>query len=335
MSSIFAGYMKELIGAASRSGECRDTDSRSLRICELSRDKKEKFENVYEWDYEHHGRYQNVSNAKGVYSLSRSICLDIERWISVLEINRTSKKPYSLSGCAYTDYRKAKEKDEEGRKCIPERKKVEWERFRSQREIQLWGAEARALVACMDIVKIILLELGLTVTGKEVIDDQSETTNYCQKIYEGLRAWGGEEIARKIMSQWTLTTGSKEGGQPEYILPGRDLYEIVTESVSGLDKGDKSLRCDWQEQEATDKGGEGGEYKTSVAEDQGGAPRSEVLTKILTAFRDEGELSKRTQVRKRKRLTPGGGYLRGALHQLGATRSREASEGTHITHCGV
>ncbi|EUD65746.1 hypothetical protein C922_03729, partial [Plasmodium inui San Antonio 1] len=242
MASVLPGYLGELLNHTELKTYCQQKTASQEGICRFLKP-ADKQETVSEWVYDDDSRWKEVKNKRGIYSLTRGACIDIEMWLSTLSITPQAGRKELLTGCSYDDYKSNKQKNSSGESCIPKKAILRWHGLGGNRSLFLKQPNQKTLQVCMDIMRIILLEVGLTVSGRRVDQEKAMQVNICDGIYKRFKEWAGEEIAHTIMEQWFDIEGGKRTGAKGFSLSGRDLYEIMTEAVAGVGKGDKDTKC--------------------------------------------------------------------------------------------
>ncbi|EUD64197.1 hypothetical protein C922_05421 [Plasmodium inui San Antonio 1] len=244
MAGLLERYLNQLLDNAEVKSYCRQFLTSKPGICRfINPSRTDPHERVSEWVYNPTGAWDEVKNKQGIYSLTRGACIDINNWLTTLSPQEAANSKNLYAGCQYDQYRNNRKLTDNTGNCQPKKEANNWADYSQSRTLSLWQSHQKSLQVCMDIMRIILLELGLTVSGARVKIDEGEGSNRCGKIYTSLEKWGGTWVARSIMKQWFAVDDKHQKLQQSFALSGTDLYEVMTEQVSGVHKGDKETEC--------------------------------------------------------------------------------------------
>ncbi|EUD64132.1 hypothetical protein C922_05491 [Plasmodium inui San Antonio 1] len=248
MGSFMHGYMKQHLSGALKEKKCDSAGREQGGICRLRQDRatslptgQTTLTEIFKTDQE--------STLRNVSQMSRTLCVWLESWISTLEGKRTERAEMDFTGqCSYDQFIGGSSKNQSSAACLFERKKLSWIDHRTGSTLSMGQDYQRSLKMCMELITLIMMTAGLTSTVSRRTYKGSTDSGLCQSIYQNLKNWGGEEMAQAIMSDWFSYGDSGKNRKRTFQLPGRDVYEIITEGVLGISSGDKSLTCDISEE---------------------------------------------------------------------------------------
>ncbi|EUD64554.1 hypothetical protein C922_05070 [Plasmodium inui San Antonio 1] len=242
MGSWFINYFKDLVSESNLRRICEGREASANGICRLRSSLKNR-EAVWEWAYEGEIKARGKKPIAGLYSFSRGICLSIEEWLSLLPVPKTTEGISTFQGCQYDKYVEAKSQSSPDQQCRVKGEQLIWNTLKGVNTMDMWQESQRSLQACMDIVRIIMVILGIKMSGQTVNSKDTRDKHICQEIYEELCHWGGKKIAREIMMNWFQIEDESGKVISAWQLPGADLYEVITHEIAGLGKGDKGTVC--------------------------------------------------------------------------------------------
>ncbi|EUD64113.1 hypothetical protein C922_05504 [Plasmodium inui San Antonio 1] len=227
------------------------------------------------------------------------VCKALEGWFSNLQRQEDGRGGWTEDKCRMTDLGVPSGTRNEAN-CPRHYDKEDWQTFTKDTPLYLWQERHRSFQTCVDIMSI-FINIYSSYTSKKVQAARESGTSICQEMNKGLEAWGGKEVAKRIMSEWFLT--SQEAKRPDYIrmnngLPLNQNLSIILNKMQLLISGVQCSRDDK----------EGASYKDNcVFTDQpscemmGGDEESmqgEKFQEILTKIREKEEQEERKEKRK-------------------------------------
>ncbi|EUD66391.1 hypothetical protein C922_03307 [Plasmodium inui San Antonio 1] len=155
-----------------------------------------------------YGRWEDLltetgSSLANLGQRAKMICQGLEGWMSNLELERSEGTVYKQNQCG-PEWLGIINSTRDSKRCPYNRDMEHWQHAGSKERIQAKDTRHRTLLECMDIISILLVILNnisagrnnwVTLGGRGV----------CQALYEGLRSWGGKELAAKLMTFWFLS----------------------------------------------------------------------------------------------------------------------------------
>ncbi|EUD66382.1 hypothetical protein C922_03298 [Plasmodium inui San Antonio 1] len=244
-TSIFPGYIETVRDLLKRRKFCTDSTKSKLRICQLENDEKGVIQ-VREWPYDRKTQSWDPNLSRYLYGMSRNICIWIELWMNNLERSNTDQTKLLSGQCQYGDFKNLIKQGEGKEKCQIDQDRSRWVTFLKSDELNMSQTNQKDLQMCMEIVRILMQASGISRDGSGVRLNLGNQGSLCQRFYDELKAWGGQDVALNIMRHWFTVHNWPMGMQPEFLLTGRDLYEIITEEVLGTDAGIKDLVCKYE-----------------------------------------------------------------------------------------
>ncbi|EUD64224.1 hypothetical protein C922_05390 [Plasmodium inui San Antonio 1] len=267
MQSFLHGYMKERLDESFKDRTCNEHDGAGGGVCDLS-PKRRQVLNTRTTTLNKIFPHESSSTLNNVSVMSRTICVWLEAWISTLSKERGKQGEVIFRGnCTYDKFIEGIERGNLSKECIFEKGKLAWIDHRSRSSLSMAQDYQRGLKSCMEIVTLILVTAGLTSTAATKNYYNKRKSDLCQDIYEKLAEWGGKNLAKRIMKDWFTQAQNNGSGGRIFQLSGRDVYEIITEGIFGVSSGDKSLRCDLQEETSNREADTVEKYSTSLSED--------------------------------------------------------------------
>ncbi|EUD64292.1 hypothetical protein C922_05324 [Plasmodium inui San Antonio 1] len=248
-NSVFEGYIGGLPDEYQRLHECSRTQITPQGKCDLFGDRIQMIKSLKAIKSQEDAPLKEYQ-VTNIYKLSNQICRDLEAWISTRKISNVGGRTLLTGGCSYTQYTN-KEKGSGDVPCSPRNDLLKWANLTAERVTQRTNRDHRSLRLCMELVTIMMIQLELTDTSKSVNLQMAIEKNYCQGVFQALRQWGNEKIARKIMNQWFTFQDREQEQNPQYEIGGQDLFEALSASNKTRGVGNKDLNCKWKSRQAT------------------------------------------------------------------------------------
>ncbi|EUD64209.1 hypothetical protein C922_05407 [Plasmodium inui San Antonio 1] len=301
MQSFLHMYIGSLLKKGLEQKECKKGQEATAGICRLRTNNQEKIgtgtttlEEIF--PNESTGTLANVSR------MSRSICIGLESWISTLDGGTGTAAKIDFRGaCSYDEFMAGGTPRGNSNKCIFEREKLAWIDHKDKVALSMGQEYQQTLKMCMELVTLIMITAGLDSTSKRRTYYENTREGVCGRIYKGLHDWAGEEVAAKIMRDWFSHSENLTGEKKEFQLPARDVYEIITETILGISKGDKEITCDRvfpatpgeKGEESAYKGGSSGDTTivTSIETAQDSSQFIDTLDQVLAEVKAKVEVS--------------------------------------------
>ncbi|EUD64081.1 hypothetical protein C922_05536 [Plasmodium inui San Antonio 1] len=282
--SVLNAYMNHLRDRKKRDAEKCPSVKRNGGLCRLTGNENQ-IEEVDAWKYDGKSVEWNRTLESFLYRASKTICIQMEMWITTLNETVGEKEQIRKGKCTYGQFQ---EKLSTGRGlegCGFKREDSSWVQLSERTKLNMYQVEERNLQVCMDIVRVIMLGLGLKQQGSQIRISEDAGTDLCGRVYDELRKWGGEEIAIDIMANWFMVEGLPRNFEQNLKLSGRDLFEMITEGITKPDGGIKGIVCTYHSTDSAEVKGGAVAFKTGRSSDT----TWDSWTAPLPEREDEGE----------------------------------------------
>ncbi|EUD64493.1 hypothetical protein C922_05133 [Plasmodium inui San Antonio 1] len=182
------------------------------------------------------------NNLMGLWKYTVSSCMKIEAWWDNLKNGGHEGGFYNPGTCSVGHMAVSGGRLNYGQNCVINKNHLTWDSSGNKREFYTNRQEDRSLSICRDIILQMMYYFEIVNTDSSTRSKLSNP-NPCQDLYESLVRWGGTQVAEAIMTDWFIGDSSGTPGGISQSLKGIDLYEVMTETVYGDGRGDKSIRC--------------------------------------------------------------------------------------------
>ncbi|EUD64460.1 hypothetical protein C922_05148 [Plasmodium inui San Antonio 1] len=241
-ASVFGSYIRSIKETIGRIGGCGRGSGKGTPACKLFKDKSS-IKRVGDWEGENIPGSWDTWMTGYLSRMSRNICIMAELWITGLDLKYQGGSRVLGGTCSYPDFRQFMKQGGGGSQCEVQVQKSHWIQLMTTPELNMKQENQKELQLCMEIVKILMLTLQIKRKHSKLNVDSDSQQEICEKAYRELKDWGGEELALRIMSAWFITDDWPKAYKEELPLAGRDMFEIITEEIMGLDSGIKGLTC--------------------------------------------------------------------------------------------
>ncbi|EUD63965.1 hypothetical protein C922_05651 [Plasmodium inui San Antonio 1] len=290
-TSILSSQMNHLRQRASTWNKCRTQPNPQGGICKLTESQGETVE-VNNWYYTEAGEDWDEPFKSYIARLSKTICIWIEIWISTLEWQQVSNVRRLKEKCTYSEFQDALTSNRGVERCGINKDKSQWLDLNTYTTLYPRQVRHKDLQMCMETVRLILKALGIKRGHRTTDVEIPATEQSCEKIYEELKKWAGDNFAKELMGTWFTTEDWPQTSQPSIPLPGTDIFEMITERVMGAYGGIKDLVCEY----------EGGKAKTKKVDPGIVGPQESGAEQVITGKPSEASSSTKVETGE-ERLT--------------------------------
>ncbi|EUD64360.1 hypothetical protein C922_05263 [Plasmodium inui San Antonio 1] len=287
-SSILAGQMRKIRQEAPKWQSCDREGKVSESLCALVNDRGGKLR-TSEWKYSKHPQDWDRFLAPYIATMSKSICISMELWISTLNWDPSSGQKILKGNCGYSEFKQKMRNFNQGKTCGLDKNKSSWIDLIGTGELYLNQDNQMELQICMELVRLIIgalnISRGPTTSGVIV----GKTEDLCQEVYRRLREWGGKELAMEIMGAWFTTSKWPKDDSGRIGIEGTDIFEMITEEIMGAHAGMKELVCDYIQEEPEKAEVDWVPFQNAISEDTKGVSEIEEIEITPDQIRDKEE----------------------------------------------
>ncbi|EUD64213.1 hypothetical protein C922_05403 [Plasmodium inui San Antonio 1] len=238
----FSSYMDHLLSEGTK-GQCEGKPQETQsRLCTI-RNGKFNTDEKNTW-LEPYIRSKTGGEVKTVLEASASICKNMEKWaMALVKAARAHNTFEETPDCSIDGLGLGLRSGTSSGRCPRGRLSLEWNEYSKSDGLTKNSSSWRRLRVCQDIVEMIVEIFGIGYRQKQFPIAPRGQGGLCDSIYKGLASWGGQRVAQMIMKEWyTQQVKMRTGGQ-DYLIRGKDFFELIQEIIWGTDKADKMFGC--------------------------------------------------------------------------------------------
>ncbi|EUD66402.1 hypothetical protein C922_03318 [Plasmodium inui San Antonio 1] len=179
-----------------------------------------------------------------VINSRKKFCLGLQLWASNLEITKGGgKNLLQEKNCRANDTRYGIGGGAGSGTCIQHAETGIWEKWRKEKITSLREKSVKNLVACMDIVEMIIDSFHIAPGKSSLMQEAELSSKGCEKLANRLDNWSNPKVRNEIMRQWFSSEQEGTWQYNNYQLGGKDFFEFLQELVYGDGKAHKNVYC--------------------------------------------------------------------------------------------
>ncbi|EUD63984.1 hypothetical protein C922_05636 [Plasmodium inui San Antonio 1] len=169
------------------------------------------------------------------------VCKAMEGWMSNLSPGQGNGTQWGETTCEVTDLG-----EPYGtrilKKCPIDNAKESWTTMTSDSPLYLQQEKHRTFQGCIDVMSI-MIKVYSAYTSSKVEEARSKGSEICQQISKELQEWGGSKVEKKIMDEWFLNKGAREGGGWLKIKNGESLSRQIGKLLDKMNFQITGVQC--------------------------------------------------------------------------------------------
>ncbi|EUD64471.1 hypothetical protein C922_05159, partial [Plasmodium inui San Antonio 1] len=238
------GYMSYILNKATKPGNCPNSSPGKMRACEIS--KWTRNENKEQSWRKAPIVSERADALRNSLNMTSQICKNLEKWASSLERRKTGVYWSESAPCNVDTMGLQLTGGKSRSGCMENRNNWRWQELDGNYNTIADETRSRRFRVCEDLVYLLIESFGLETKyeGKEPV--LKLNAEGCRNFYRHLTEWGGDDVAEHIMNNWFTNLGGEREGNSEYIIQGKDWFEVIQEMFWGHQRAKKDIGCQFK-----------------------------------------------------------------------------------------